>query len=114
MKLRKRKNGVTKIIRVKHKKCTENDFKKRKYNKSLPNKYNFYICLDIEPLKQFFTIKNGYVSSENNEFENIFFEINKCYMNCESDQNIQKLLDVTWFNIYNLSEQISFKNRYSK
>ena len=46
--------------------------------------------------------------------ESIYFEINKCLSDCESDENIEKMLSVTWVNVYNLVEQISFKSKYNQ
>ena len=66
--------------------------------------YKFYICLDVDSVKELFTLKNNYMSIGADEFDGIHIEINKCHMNCESDENIQKFLDVTWFDIYTLNE----------
>ena len=40
--------------------------------------YELYICLDVDSVKEFFTLKNGYFTSKDSEYESIHIEINKC------------------------------------
>ena len=84
--------------------CRKEDFTSRKYYKPLPADYKFYICFDYEKIKEHYTLHHGYLTSSNGNMNNIYFEINKCHTNCESDENIKKFLSITWVNIYNLLE----------
>jgi len=78
-KFRKRtaKDG-TRFVVAKHRHCKKEDFRNRKYYKSLPSRYSTYICFEYENVKEYFTLKNGYVSDSNNEMESVYIELNKC------------------------------------
>ena len=115
IKFRKRSSKFgTRFMMGRHRKCTKEDFISRKYYKSLPSDYKNYICYEYDKIKDYYNLKDGYLTSENNEMESIYMEINKCLSDCESDENIQKMLSLTWVNVYNLIEQISFKSRYNQ